>query len=146
MAAAQQDRQRQDLPDMVDGGGESSGEADVRGGGLKAILSRGTEPLVDALRSAGVPPHLRSIVMHGIAMCDWAQEEDGAVRSEDPGHRGEDGRTMTAGEGVAALRLMAESMSRFGSPGAFMVPSWGCGSLPEAFVRYVAALLLFHPA
>ncbi|GAX83511.1 hypothetical protein CEUSTIGMA_g10936.t1 [Chlamydomonas eustigma] len=45
---------------------------------------------------------------------------------------------MTACEGLQALQLMAESVVRFSSPGAFMLPSWGCGSLPEAFVRCCA--------
>eukprot|EP00955_Chlamydomonas_euryale_P096429 365011-Chlamydomonas_euryale.AAC.15 len=45
---------------------------------------------------------------------------------------------MPASEGAAALQLLAESLERHGSPGAFMVPSWGCGSLAEAFVRCCA--------
>jgi hypothetical protein len=42
---------------------------------------------------------------------------------------------LTACEGLQALQLMADSIARFSSQGAFMLPSWGCGSLPEAFVR-----------
>lgn len=120
-------------------------------------------PLVDVLRAEGIPLHLRHVVVHGIAMCDYGQEavgEEGGsaeakqktvidrercgagvdegigslvapTQAEGNAQRG----PMTAEEGVAALKLLGESMSRFGGQGAFMVPSWGCGSIPEAFVR-----------
>ena len=123
---------------------------------LKEVLSSPTgaagTSLVDVLRAEGVPLHLRHVVVHGIAMCDFGQEEEeinegasGAVgdrRMMDsaPGIGvkavgGRRGGLMTAKEGIAALNLLGKSMSRFGGQGAFMVPSWGCGSIPEAFVR-----------
>lgn len=131
MAAAQEQQQRAAGHEGLPGGGGSA-----CGGGLKELLSRGTETLADVLRDAGaVPPHLRDVVLHGIAMCDRAQEGAGSREGGRCGATTSGAGAMSAGEGVAALRLMAESMSRFGGPGAFMVPSWGCGSLPEAFVR-----------
>ena len=129
----------------------------AKGGSLKEALSGGggsgiPVPLVEVLRAQGVPPHLRRVVLHGIAMCDYAQEGEEAARgvgtSETEAATGAAGGAvasetgapslpllLSASDGVAALRLLAESTSRFGGPGAFMVPSWGCGSLPEAFVR-----------
>ena len=137
-------------------GGVVAGGA-ATGGALKAALSGGggsgiPVPLVEVLRAQGVPPHLRRVVLHGIAMCDYAQEGEGQAAAgpaqtegEGEGSAGRVGtsqmetptlpRLLSASDGVAALRLLAESTSRFGGPGAFMVPSWGCGSLPEAFVR-----------
>ncbi len=97
-------------------------EAAQNTGRLKEAMA-GPMPLVHVLASEGVPERLRQLVVHGIAMCDEAQEAD----------------FVAARQGAAALALLAESMSRFGGPGAFMVPSWGCGSLPEAFVRQVGA-------
>lgn len=124
------------------------------------MLSSDT-PLVDVLTKEGVSPGLRSIVLHGIAMCDAAQEPTDAVqqpagacpppatapsaatRPAAPSHaQPVAGRpaahSLSAREGAASLQLLMESTARFGGPGAFMVPSWGCGSVPEAFVRCCA--------
>ncbi|KAF5837109.1 GDP dissociation inhibitor-domain-containing protein, partial [Dunaliella salina] len=40
--------------------------------------------------------------------------------------------------GCASLATFTQSLGRFGAPGAFMVPSYGAGSLPEALVRHAA--------
>lgn len=114
------------------------------------MLSSNT-PLVDVLTKEGVSPGLRSIVLHGIAMCDAVQETTDAVQEPAgssappaaPSHaQPVAGRvathTLSAREGAASLQLLMESTARFGGPGAFMVPSWGCGSVPEAFVRCCA--------
>lgn len=45
---------------------------------------------------------------------------------------------LTAAQGGAALSLFTASISRFGAPGAFMAPSYGCGSVAEALVRHCA--------
>ncbi|KAJ9508327.1 hypothetical protein QJQ45_011837 [Haematococcus lacustris] len=45
---------------------------------------------------------------------------------------------LRAGRGRAALALLARSQGRFSSPSAFMTPSYGSGSLPEALVRHAA--------
>lgn len=112
---------------------------------LQEVL-RSDTPLVDVLRDAGVPPHLRAVVAHGIAMADEAQEAAGdsaqaaAVASAHLAGNGAAASTphLSARDGAAALCLLAESLERYGGPGAFMLPSWGCGSVPEAFVRCVA--------
>lgn len=114
------------------------------------MLSSDT-PLVDVLTKEGVSPGLRSIVLHGIAMCDAVQEPTDAVQepagaSATPAATSHAQpvadrvatHTLSAREGAASLQLLMESTARFGGPGAFMVPSWGCGSVPEAFVRCCA--------
>eukprot|EP00798_Chlamydomonas_sp_ICE-L_P013939 gene13939-19875_t len=40
--------------------------------------------------------------------------------------------------GAASFQLLMHSTGRFGAPGAFMVPGFGCGSITEAFVRFSA--------
>eukprot|EP00983_Pelagomonas_calceolata_P128044 1161470-Pelagomonas_calceolata.AAC.11 len=40
--------------------------------------------------------------------------------------------------GCASLAVFTQSLGRFGAPGAFMAPSYGAGSLPEALVRHAA--------
>eukprot|EP00879_Flechtneria_rotunda_P007180 GHRR01007535.1.p1 GENE.GHRR01007535.1~~GHRR01007535.1.p1 ORF type:complete len:579 (+),score=273.54 GHRR01007535.1:255-1739(+) len=45
---------------------------------------------------------------------------------------------LTAAAGLAALQLYNSSLGRYGGSGAFMAPCYGCGSLPEAFVRLAA--------
>ena len=135
-----------------------------KGSKLKEVLSSSTSAagtsLVDVLRAEGVPLHLRQMVVHGIAMCDFDQEQEETMegaggevsdrRTWDttPGigvdaALGRQGGLMMAEEGIAAHNLLGKSISRFGVQGAFMVPSWGCGSIPEAFVRCV---LLQGPA
>ena len=49
-------------------------------------------------------------------------------------------RLITASEGRRTLQLYAQSVGRYNSQGggAFMVPCYGSGSLPEAFVRVAA--------
>ncbi|MEW5303271.1 MAG: hypothetical protein WDW36_005978 [Sanguina aurantia] len=45
---------------------------------------------------------------------------------------------VTEQQGRESLQLFMDSMARFSPGSAFMVPSYGCGSLPEAFVRQAA--------
>ncbi|KXZ56121.1 hypothetical protein GPECTOR_1g101 [Gonium pectorale] len=46
--------------------------------------------------------------------------------------------TMGSSQGAAVLDLFTSSQGRFGQEGAFMLPSYGCGSVSEAFVRLCA--------
>ncbi|PNW77176.1 hypothetical protein CHLRE_10g425550v5 [Chlamydomonas reinhardtii] len=45
---------------------------------------------------------------------------------------------LSGAAGAAALELLTRSQGRFGHEGAFMVPSYGCGSVAEGFVRLAA--------
>ncbi len=115
-----------------------------------------TTSLAEAMAAEGLPRPLRDILLYGIALADREQEPavqavptaaEGAegVPAGPPGGPvgvGPGGATlgaMSAAAGGEALRLLIESTGRFGaSLGAFMAPAYGCGSLPEALVRFCA--------
>jgi hypothetical protein len=94
-------------------------------------LADSAQSLASVLESQGLSPSLRDMVLYGIAMADWCQEA-GAAEGSAAQH------TISAPQGAAAFTLLGSSQGRFGSPGALMVPTYGCGSLPEALARHVA--------
>lgn len=98
----------------------------------QAVLSSGT-PLAQVLVDEGLSHQLQDIVLYGIAMCSTSQ----ALGQQHTASSSQAG-LMTAAQGAATLQLFTESLGRFGAAGAFMVPTYGSGSLPEAFVRFAA--------
>ncbi len=110
--------------------------------------------LAHVLAAEGLPPRLREVVLYGVAMCNTDQEptqheqqeqeqdqqqQQQQQQQEAAGAVGSQGLPlMSAAEGCAALQLLVGSQGRFGSPAAFMLPSYGCGSVAEAFVRMCA--------
>lgn len=114
-----------------------------------------SQPLASVLRAEGVSPQLRSVVLYGAAMADWAQEAAEQQAQAGPGAVPGAGQqqqqqhppcpawpplttAQRTREGCASLALFTRSLGRFGAPGAFMTPSYGAGSLPEALVRHAA--------
>ncbi|GFR41437.1 hypothetical protein Agub_g2124 [Astrephomene gubernaculifera] len=131
-------------------------------GHLKDALSSAS-PLAAVLAAEGLPARLREVILYGIAMADTDQEPPPppsssatatATPSTDIQPVNGDGDVssspstsppalppslMTGAEGGAALELFTSSQGRFGQAGgAFMVPSYGWGSVAEAFVRLCA--------
>lgn len=110
------------------------------------------QPLVSLLQAEGLSKQLQDIIMHGIAYCDLPQlppatsshtatiSTDGPPAAQTAGCITSDSALpyMSAREGKQALQLYAQSVGRYSGQGAFMVPAYGSGSLPEAFVRLAA--------
>ena len=112
-------------------------EASRGSGRLKEALSEeSSAPLHKVLQSEGLSKRLQDLILHGIIMSDLGSQADATSAS------------IKASSGAKVLQLLADSMSRFGGSSesssasslasAFMVPSWGCGSISEAFVRCCA--------
>lgn len=102
---------------------------------LQAALTS-EESFIDVLKKQGLPPAIQDIVMYGIAMVSTNQHT--ATTASDSLTNSRTTTIMTAKDGLRCLMLYAQSMGRFGSPGAFMFPNYGCGSIPEALVRHCA--------
>ncbi|GIL72295.1 hypothetical protein Vretimale_19967 [Volvox reticuliferus] len=123
------------------------GCVEARGGQghLKEALAS-SQPLAQILAAEGLSPRLREVILYGIAMCDSDQEpppvEPAAAGAADDGIAAAAaaavGSVTTGAAGRAALDLFTSSQGRFGHEGAFMVPSYGSGSVAEAFVRLCA--------
>ncbi|GIL64912.1 hypothetical protein Vafri_18748 [Volvox africanus] len=122
------------------------GCVEARGGQghLKDVLAS-SQPLAQILAAEGLSPRLRQVILYGIAMCDSDQEPTPAAVAADNGITAADadaaaavGGVMTGAGGGAALDLFTTSQGRFGHEAAFMVPSYGSGSVAEAFVRLCA--------
>lgn len=111
-----------------------------------------SRPLVELLTSEGLSDTLQQVVMYGIAMADMPQQQQQQAAADASGsctdssssstssssHSSHSGRLLTAAAGLAALQLYTTSLGRYGGTGALMAPSYGCGSIPEAFVRLAA--------
>jgi GDP dissociation inhibitor len=87
--------------------------------------------LVQLLCEEGLPPELQDVVLYGIAQADVQQQQD-QQQSECSRF------VVTASHGLSLLSLYAASLGRYGGRSAFMLPAYGTGSLPEAFVRLAA--------
>ena len=93
---------------------------------VEALSDQGATSLCEAMQSEGLSQRLQDLILHGIIMSDH--------------------KSIKASSGARVLQLLVQSMSRFGGAessssslaSAFMVPSWGCGSISEAFVRCCA--------
>lgn len=132
--------------------GAQQQQEELAGGAGGAGGAPGPGPaLAHVLAAEGLPPRLREVVLYGVAMCDIDQEptqdsqpqqqqqDQQQQQQEAAGGVGvQDLPLMSAAEGCAALQLLVRSQGRFGSPTAFMLPSYGCGSVAEAFVRMCA--------
>ncbi len=81
------------------------------------------------LAAQGLPPSLRSTVHYALALADSDQGAGG----------GGAGGALGREEGRARVGTYLRSVGRFGAgQGAFLVPLWGSGELPQAFCRSCA--------
>lgn len=100
------------------------------------------KPLADVLCSEGLKPLLQSVVLYGIAMADWTQQQAASTQHSDKeaqpclqqdAQHSTSPSPLDARSGCASLALYTNSLGRFGSPGAFMVPSYGAGERACSF-------------
>lgn len=108
---------------------------------MQAALQSSTQPLSSVLAAERLPHHLSDLLLYGIAMARTTQPGEGARGGPDGAAAGAgSGAVLSARDGSDAVRLYAQSMNRFTSGsgssaatggGAFMAPSYGCGSLAE---------------
>jgi hypothetical protein len=98
---------------------------------------------ISLLEAQGLSPRLRDMVLYGVVMPHTAPTTPDTRTTHRAAPSSRDvtaapRQLLTAAQGMAALLLYAQSVGRFGVPGAFMVPAYGCGSLAEALVRHCA--------
>lgn len=107
---------------------------------MQAALQSSTQPLASVLAAERLPHHLSDLLLYGIAMARTAQPDEAARGGPDGAAGAGSGAVLSARDGADAVRLYAQSMNRFTSGsgssaaaggGAFMAPSYGCGSLAE---------------
>ncbi|KAF8101205.1 hypothetical protein N665_0209s0061 [Sinapis alba] len=85
-------------------------------------------PFVEFLAKMRLPPKIKSIILYGIAMLDYDQDN-----VETCGH------LLKTKEGIARLALYITSIGRFSNAlGALIYPIYGQGELPQAFCRRAA--------
>lgn len=96
-----------------------------------------TQPLARLLASEGLSPGLAATVLYGIAMA-WSTQAQQPAEISDNSSSSVPYGDVSASQGAAMLALFTSSLGKFGSQGAFMFPSYGCGSVAEALVRHSA--------
>ncbi|KAL0817653.1 hypothetical protein Bca101_074097 [Brassica carinata] len=85
-------------------------------------------PFVEFLANMRLPPKIKSIILYGIAMVDYDQDNVEAC-----------GGLLKTREGIARLALYITSIGRFSNAlGALIYPIYGQGELPQAFCRRAA--------
>lgn len=85
-------------------------------------------PFVEFLAKMPLPPKIKSIILYGIAMVDYDQDNVEAC-----------GDLLKTKEGIARLALYITSIGRFSNAlGALIYPIYGQGELPQAFCRRAA--------
>jgi hypothetical protein len=108
-----------------------SGRDALEGG----VLERPHEPFVDTLRRFKLSATLQRIVLYALALVPEDQEAFAGRKVR----RVVDEGAVTAAAGVAAVRLHLQSTGRYGAGhGAFLLPLYGAGELPQAFCRLAA--------
>ncbi|WZY96223.1 hypothetical protein YC2023_068552 [Brassica napus] len=104
----------------------SSTESDE--GAVKIAEEDMESPFVDFLAKMPLPPKIKSIILYGIAMVDYDQDNVEAC-----------GDLLKTREGIARLALYITSIGRFSNAlGALIYPIYGQGELPQAFCRRAA--------
>jgi len=89
-------------------------------------------PLVSVLEEQGLPPNLREVILYGLVLASTDQH---AAAKEGPLQPG----IVSAREGKAAMAKYIASVGRYGpGTGAFLVPLYGMGEIPQAFCRVAA--------
>ncbi|KAJ0244399.1 Rab escort protein 1 [Hirschfeldia incana] len=82
-------------------------------------------PFVEFLSKMCLPPKIKSIILYGIAMLDYDQDNAETL--------------LKTNEGIDRLALYITSIGRFSNAlGALMYPIYGQGELPQAFCRRAA--------
>ncbi|KAL0744258.1 hypothetical protein Bca4012_085771 [Brassica carinata] len=85
-------------------------------------------PFVEFLAKMCLPPKIKSIILYGIAMLDYDQDNVETC-----------GGLLKTREGIARLALYITSIGRFSNAlGALIYPIYGQGELPQAFCRRAA--------
>nr|VDC73156.1 unnamed protein product [Brassica rapa] len=104
----------------------SSTESDE--GAVKIAEEDMETPFVEFLAKMPLPPKIKSIILYGIAMVDYDQDNVEAC-----------GDLLKTREGIARLALYITSIGRFSNAlGALIYPIYGQGELPQAFCRRAA--------
>ncbi|CAH8356596.1 unnamed protein product [Eruca vesicaria subsp. sativa] len=85
-------------------------------------------PFIEFLDKMELPPKIKSIILYGIAMLDYDQENEEAC-----------GGLLKTREGIARLALYITSIGRFSNAlGALIYPIYGQGEIPQGFCRRAA--------
>lgn len=85
-------------------------------------------PFVEFLAKMCLPPKIKSIILYGIAMLDYDQDNVEPC-----------GDLLKTKEGIARLALYITSIGRFSNAlGALIYPIYGQGEIPQAFCRRAA--------
>ncbi|KAJ0234155.1 Rab escort protein 1 [Hirschfeldia incana] len=85
-------------------------------------------PFVEFLEKMCLPPKIKSIILYGIAMLDYDQDNVETC-----------GDLLKTRDGIARLALYITSIGRFSNAlGALIYPIYGQGELPQAFCRRAA--------
>ncbi|XP_013585535.1 PREDICTED: rab proteins geranylgeranyltransferase component A 2 [Brassica oleracea var. oleracea] len=104
----------------------SSTESDE--GAVKITEEDMETPFVEFLAKMLLPPKIKWIILYGIAMVDYDQDNVEAC-----------GDLLKTREGIARLALYITSIGRFSNAvGALIYPIYGQGELPQAFCRRAA--------
>ncbi|KAK3262461.1 hypothetical protein CYMTET_28685 [Cymbomonas tetramitiformis] len=105
--------------------------ADAECSSTMPVFSHPDESFFACLQSHKLPPLLQQVVLYAIALVDEAPTGSSTGRHVAKG--------LTAREGVRLVQLYIQSIGRFGpDQGAFLIPLYGTGELPQAFCRQAA--------